>query len=81
MRFGALVDSTDRRTGRLINGPMCGARINDLGFAVGSALWMARNLLVDAKPFMSVGLGSQKLGCCPNSGFVVGIMVSALSTF
>ena len=68
-----LVDVTDRRSETPIKGPLCGARVDDLGYVMGSAIWMAQTLLVDARPFMSVGLAGQKLGYCPNSGIVVGI--------
>ncbi|MFZ5596438.1 MAG: DUF2148 domain-containing protein [Bacillota bacterium] len=74
-----LVDSTDRRSETLIRGPLCSARVNDLGFAVGSALWMAARLLVDARPFTSVGLAGLKLGYCGKSGMVVGIPVATLA--
>ena len=39
-----LVDITDRSSSRMIDGPLCSARVNDLGYAVGSALWTARTL-------------------------------------
>ena len=77
-RFG-LVDITDRRSETLIKGPLCSARVDDLGYAVGSALWQAVNNFVDARPFMSVGLAGQKLGYCPNSGMVTGILVAGQS--
>jgi len=76
--FG-LVDITDRRSETLIKGPLCCARVDDLGYAVGSALWLAVNTFVDARPYMSVGVAGQKLGYCPNSGIVVGILVAAQS--
>ncbi|MDI6880061.1 MAG: DUF2148 domain-containing protein [Desulfitobacteriaceae bacterium] len=74
-----LVDKTDRRAETVIKGPLCSARVNDLGFAVGSALWMATRLLVDARPFASIGMAGQKLGYCKNSGMVIGIPVATLS--
>lgn len=77
-RYG-LVDVTDRRSATPIKGPLCSARVSDLGFAVGSALWMAARLLVDARPFASVGLAGQQLGYCPHSFVVVGILVATLS--
>jgi hypothetical protein len=40
---------------------------------------MARALLVDARPFMTVGVAASKLGYCRNSAFVVGVAVSATS--
>ncbi len=77
-RYG-LVDITDRSSTRMINGPLCTARVDDLGYAVGSALWTAHTLMVDARPFASAGMAGQKLGYCPNSGMVVGVLVAAKS--
>jgi len=74
---GGLVDITDRSSKRMINGPLCSARVDDLGYAVGSALWTAHTLLVDARPFASMGMAGQKLGYCPNSGMVVAVPVAA----
>jgi len=75
-RYG-LVDITDRSSTRMVNGPLCTARVDDLGFAVGSALWMANTLLVDARAFASVGIAGQKMGYCRSSGMVVGVLVAA----
>ncbi|MFZ5590312.1 MAG: DUF2148 domain-containing protein [Bacillota bacterium] len=74
-----IVDATDRRSSTPIKGPLCTARVSDLGFAVGSALYMANRLLVDARPFFSVGLAGQKLGYCRHSFIVVGILAATLS--
>lgn len=72
-----IVDTTDRRSETPIKGPLCSARVNDLGYAVGSALWTAHTLMVDARPFASVGMAGQKLGYCSRSGMVVGVPVAA----
>ncbi len=72
-----LVDITDRSSKTMIKGPLCTARVDDLGYAVGSALWTAHTLMVDARPFASMGMAAQKLGHCPNSGLVVGVPVAA----
>ena len=77
-RYG-LVDATDRRSETLIKGPLCSARVNDLGFATGSALWMATRLLVDARPLISVSLAGQQLGYCKRSYMVAGICVATLA--
>jgi hypothetical protein len=61
----------------MVNGPLCTARVDDLGFAVGSALWTANTLLVDARAFASVGIAGRKMGYCRNSGMVVGVLVAA----
>jgi len=77
-RYG-LVDATDRRSDTLIKGPLCSARVNDLGYATGSALWMATRLLVDARPLISVSLAGQQLGYCKRSYMVAGICVATLA--
>ena len=72
------VDTTKRTFSTLVNGPLCTLRVQDLGFSVGSALFMANKLMVDARAFMTVGVAGQRLGYCPNSGIVVGILVASL---
>jgi uncharacterized ferredoxin-like protein len=62
-----------------IDGPLCQMYVHNLGYGVGSALWAARTLLVDARPFMTVGVAASKLGYCKNSAFVVGLGVTATS--
>jgi uncharacterized ferredoxin-like protein len=62
-----------------IDGPLCQMYVHNLGYGVGSALWAARTLLVDARPFMTVGLAASKLGYCKHSAFVVGVGVTATS--
>jgi uncharacterized ferredoxin-like protein len=74
-----LIDSTKRNTELLVDGPLCVVRVQDLGYGVGSALYLANRLLVDARPFFTVGVAGQKLGYCSNSSIVVGILVSALA--
>lgn len=74
-----LIDPARRKTDSFIDGPLCVVRIQDLGYGVGSALYLANRLFVDARPFFTVGIAGQKLGYCNNSLFVVGILVSALA--
>lgn len=74
-----LVDITDRRSKTPLKGPLCGARVDDLGYVMGSAIWMAQTLMVDARPFMSVGLAGMKLNYCPKSSMVVGIPMATLA--
>ncbi len=74
-----LVDITDRSSKKMIDGPLCSARVGDLGYAVGSALWTAHTLMVDARPFASIGMAGQKLGYCPKSGMVVGVPMATKS--
>jgi len=71
-----VVDTTDRRRNTPIKGPLCMIRANDLGFAVGSALWIASTNFVDAKPCYSVGLAGINLGYCKNSEIVIGILLA-----
>jgi len=68
-----IVDTSNRSSDKDIDGPLCSARVNDLGYAVGSALWTAHTLMVDARPFASVGLAGMQLGYCRGSGMVVGV--------
>lgn len=74
-----LIDVKRRKSDTLLDGPLCVVRVQDLGYGVGSALWLANRLLVDARPFFTVGIAGQHLGYCSNSSFVVGILVSALA--
>lgn len=73
--FNGLVDITDRSCDTNIKGPVCVLRAHDLGFAIGSALWLAANHFVDAKPCYSTGLAGQKLGICNESAVVVAILL------
>ncbi len=74
------IDHTDRSLAKTpIDGPLCQVHVQNLGYSAASALWIARNLLVDARPFMTVGLAARKLGYCRASEFVVGILVAATS--
>jgi uncharacterized ferredoxin-like protein len=69
-----------RETPKLIDapfpGPVCTYRIFDLGYSVGSALWIAARLFIDTKPRFPVGLAGMKLGYLPRSKFVVGLPLS-----
>jgi len=74
------IDITDRSLCKTaIDGPLCGVRVVDFGFCVGSALWMAKNLLVDCRPFLTMGIAGQKLGYCRNSEIVLGLPVATTS--
>ncbi|UCD56633.1 MAG: hypothetical protein JSV16_12490 [Candidatus Hydrogenedentota bacterium] len=74
------IDHSDKSLSEtLIDGPLCQLHVQNLGFSAGSALWTARNLMVDARPFMTVGMAAKKLGYCRASEFIVGILVSATS--
>lgn len=74
------VDITDRSLCKTaIDGPLCGIRVQDMGFAVGSALWMAKTLLIDCRPFLTMGIAAQKLGICSKSEIVVGLPLSTTS--
>lgn len=74
-----IIDPTIRKDNGLVDGPLCSSRVDDLGCSVGAVLWMASRLLVDARPFMTVGVAAQKLGYCPGSAMVVGVLLSACS--
>jgi len=74
-----LIDLTNRKSETLINGPLCTMWVHNLGYAVGSALWIASRLMVDARPFMSVGIAGKELEYCCNSEIMVGIPLAAAS--
>ena len=74
-----LIDRTDRRSETIVKGPLCAVYAHQLGYNVGSALMVATNLYVDARPFITVGLAAQKLGYCRNSALIVGIGIAARS--
>ena len=72
-----IIDTTDRRCDTLVPGPLCAAYAHQLGYNVGSALMVAVQLYIDARPFISMGLAAQKLGYCRDSALVIGIAISA----
>ena len=75
------IDAVGRNAGAstpMINGPLCSVYVDDLGYAVGSALVIARRLLVDTRPMMTLGVAGQKLRYCPRSGMVVALPVATL---
>jgi uncharacterized ferredoxin-like protein len=72
------VEGKAERARPMIDGPLCLVHVADLGYAVGSALMIARRLLVDTRPMMSLGVAGQKLRCCPRSEVVVGLPVATL---
>ncbi|MBW1988303.1 MAG: hypothetical protein JRI97_02035 [Deltaproteobacteria bacterium] len=74
------IDPTDRNLQQTpLDGPFCIIRVSDLGFPVGSALWAAKTLMVDCRPFYSMGLAAMKLGYCKESALVVGLPVATTS--
>ncbi len=73
------IDMTQPRKDVLVDGPLCTVRVGDLGFAVGAALFLGHRLLVDTRPFATVGLAARQLGYCPDSPIIVGILVAALA--
>ncbi len=70
-----IIDHTNRKRTTTISGPLCMLRAHDLGYAVGSALWLASTLFVDAKPCYSAGLAGRNLDFCMKSEVVVGILL------
>ena len=79
VKLGALIDLVDEEpdNDKLVNGPLCGFAIVNEGHAMGSALMIAKRMFLDAAPLFSVSVAAKKLGYCPKSAFVVGILVSA----
>lgn len=75
-----MIDPTDRSQSTTpIHGPLCQVRVMDLGYNIGSALWMANRLMVDCRPSIFVGIAGRKLGYCKNSPLVVGLPVATLA--
>ena len=77
--FNGMIDATDRSRKSAFRGPLCVLRAHDLGYVVGSAMWMAEEHFVDAKSCYSVGLAGRNLDFCMDSEMVVGILISACS--
>ncbi len=74
---GGQIDPTERNFDKLVDGPICLVRFQDMSYAVGSALFMSTRLLVDARPYFTVGAAGRQLGYCSDSGVVCGILVAA----
>jgi uncharacterized ferredoxin-like protein len=72
-----LIDASDRRCETMVKGPLCAAYAHQLGYNIGSALMLATDLYIDARPFITMGLAAQKLGFCRNSALVIGIGIAA----
>ncbi len=79
-RYGQidLVEGKKDRSHRMVDGPLCSIFVGDLGYAVGGATYIAKQLFVDTRPLISVSIAGQKLGYCPNSEMVVGLPISSL---
>ena len=73
------IDMTQPRKDVFVDGPLCTVRVGDLGFAMGAALFLGHRLLVDTRPFATVGMAAKQLGYCPDSPIIVGILVAALA--
>ncbi len=74
------IDPTDKALSTsAVDGPLCQLHVHDLGYSVGSALWTARSLMVDARPFMTMGVAASKLGYCRKSAIVVAVAMAATS--
>jgi len=62
-----------------IKGPVCAFRASDTGYAIGSALWLASRLFIDAKASFAVGLAGKELGYLPTCEIIVAVMLAARS--
>jgi uncharacterized ferredoxin-like protein len=62
--FNGLIDATDRSRETAIKGPLCVIRAHDLGYVIGSALWIAADHFVDTKSCYSVGLAGFQEPIC-----------------
>lgn len=74
--FNGVIDATNRKRETAIKGPLCVLRAHDLGYAMGSAMWIAANCFVDALACYSVGLAGRNLNFCMYSEVVVGILLA-----
>ena len=72
----AKFSNTPKLTDAPFPGPVCSFRIADLGYSVGSALWVAERLFIDTRPKFPVGLAGMKLSYLPRSKFIVGLPLS-----
>jgi len=72
------LDNNPEKKDWLVKGPLCSFFVGDLGYAVGAATFMAKQLLIDTRPLVSVGIAGQKLGYCKESEMVVGLPIAAL---
>jgi uncharacterized ferredoxin-like protein len=79
-RYGQIdtFEGKAERSRPMIDGPLCSFWVGDLGYAVGSALVIARRLLVDSRPMMTVGVAGQRLRYCQRSEIVVALPVATL---
>jgi uncharacterized ferredoxin-like protein len=73
-----LIENSEERGERLIDGPLCTFLVGDLGYAVGAATYMANKLLVDCRPLISPSMAARQLGICPNSAMVVALPIASL---
>ncbi|SFG93862.1 Uncharacterized protein, contains ferredoxin domain [Desulfotomaculum arcticum] len=73
-----LIEGKEQREHRLIDGPLCTFWVGDLGYAVGSASFLARQMFVDSRPLVSVGIAGQKFGYCSNSSIVLALPIASL---
>jgi uncharacterized ferredoxin-like protein len=72
------IEGKSARARPMIDGPLCCVHVTDLGYAIGSALVIAKRMLVDSRPMMTVGVAGQKLRYCPRSEIVVALPVATL---
>lgn len=78
-QINGIIDHTKRDFKTLIDGPLCGVRVHDFGYGVGSALYLANRLFIDARAFWTVGVAGQRLGYNPDSAIQVGVLMAALA--
>jgi uncharacterized ferredoxin-like protein len=74
-----LIEDNEKRAGRLIDGPLCSFFVGDLGYAVGSATYIANKMMVDCRPLMAPSMAAPGLGVCTNSAMVVALPMASLA--
>ena len=74
-----LIENSEEREGRFIDGPLCSFFVGDLGYAVGSATYIASKMMVDCRPLMAPSMVATQLGICPNSAMVIALPMASLA--
>jgi hypothetical protein len=72
-----LIEGNDRSEGRLIDGPLCSFFVGDLGYAVGSATYIANRMMVDCRPLVAPSMTAGRLGICPDSAMVIAVAMAS----
>lgn len=72
------LEKKEERGERMVDGPLCSFFVSDLGYAVGGATFIAKQMLVDCRPLISLSFAATELQICRNSAIVVGLPIASL---